>query len=90
MIKKLHKGEDTTGIFLEPNEGERTLLCSNESGMRSPFLGFLDTSAANVSDEMILDYLARIIANMYLGQDYGNTTTKKGRHILPSIDKGTG
>jgi hypothetical protein len=89
MIKMLHKREKATEIFLEPNEGERTLLCSNESGTRSPFLGFLDTSADNVNDEMILDYLAKIIADMYLETNYGKTT-KKGSDILPGINKRTG
>lgn len=89
MIKKLHKRDKTTETFLEPNEGERTLLCSNESGMRSPFLGFLDTSSGNVNDEIILDYLAKIIADMYLENYYGNTTKKSG-DILPGINKRTG
>ena len=90
MIKKLDKRNKITGNQVEPNEGERTLLSSNESDQRSPFLGFLDTSSDNVSDDMILDYLASIIADIYLDQTYGNTTNKEGCDILQSIHKGTG
>ena len=86
-MKKLHKRNKITGVQVEPNEGERTLLCSNESDQHSPFLGFLDTSSDNVSENMVLDYLANIIADIYLDQTYGNTTDKEGSDILSGINK---
>lgn len=77
-------------INVEPNEGERTLLSSNESGMRSPSLDFLDTSADSVTEEMILDYLARIISDIYLQETHGNNTEQKSSDLLPRINKRTG
>jgi hypothetical protein len=88
-MKKLDKGE-ITKIKVEPNEGERTLLSSNESDHRSPFLGFLDTSSDNVSEDMILDYLGHIIADIYLQETYGNNINKESSDILPGFNKRTG
>ena len=88
-MKKLDKRK-ITDIQVEPNEGERTLLSSNESDQRSPFLGFLDTSSDNVSEDMVLDYLAQIIADIYLDQTYGNNNSKEGSTLLPGINKRTG
>jgi hypothetical protein len=89
MLKKLDK-RDTINENVEPNEGERTLLSSNKGGMRSPSLDFLDTSSDNVTDEMVLDYLAQIIAEIYFDKTYAITTNEKSSDILPGIDKGAG
>jgi len=62
MMKELDKRFQTTNTKIEPNEGERTLLSSNNSSSRSPSLDFLDTSSEDVSEQEILDYLARIIS----------------------------
>ena len=88
MIRKLDKSK-ITQIQVEPNEGERTLLSSNISDQRSPFLGFLDTSSKHVTEDMVLDYLASIIADIYLDQMYGNTTNKESGSLLPGLDQGT-
>ena len=87
MMNELGKREDTTEIFVKPGEGERTLLPSSESGKRSPSLDFLDTSADNVTEDMILDYLASIISTIYLKQTYGN---KKSSDLLPGINERAG
>jgi hypothetical protein len=79
MIKKLDKRENTT-IDFDPNEGERTLLSSNKGGMRSPSLGFLDTSSNDVTDDEILKYLAGILCDIYLSQTYDNH--KKSSDLL--------
>jgi hypothetical protein len=89
MLKKLGKREKITEILVEPEKGERTLLPSSESDQRSPFLGFLDTSSDNVSEDKVLDYLAHIIADIYLDQTYGNTSDKESSAILPGINEGT-
>jgi hypothetical protein len=89
MMNELGKRKNTTEIRVEPNEGERTLLPSSKSGTRSPFLGFLDTSSDNVTEDMVLDYLAHIIADIYLDQTYGNTTDKESSDLLPGINEGT-
>lgn len=65
-MKKLDKENNIANGDFEFNEGERTLLSSNEDVMRSPSLNFLDTSAENVSEEMILQHLAGIISAIYL------------------------
>jgi hypothetical protein len=88
-MNKLDK-RTVTDIKVEPNKGERTFLSSNESDQRSPFLGFLDTSSDNISKDMVLDYLAHIIAEIYLNQTYGNKTNKESSTILSGINKGTG
>lgn len=66
MINELHKRDDTIGINVEPNEGERTLLCSNESGIRSPSLDLTD----NISQEkeMLLHALAAILVEAIVWQ----------------------
>lgn len=88
-MKKLHKRNNTAYINIEPNKGERTLSCSNKGSMRSSLLGFLDTSSENASNEMISEYFAKLIVDMFIETNYANTT-KKGSNILPGIDKRTG
>lgn len=90
MLKELDKGEHTTEINISTSEGERTLLSSNKGGIRSPSLDFLDTSAEDVSEEMILDYLAQIISSIYLKEMHGNNNNKTGSDLLPGINKRTG
>lgn len=66
MMKELDKRENTTAIDFEPNEGERTLLSSNESGMRSPSLD-LEGNFSKEEDEM-LQRLAEILAEAIIWQ----------------------
>lgn len=86
-MKPLDKSENTTNQYVVSNEGERTLLSSNKGGMRSPSLDFLDTSADTVTEDMILEYLAGIISNIYLSQTYGN---KESSDLLQGLNKRTG
>lgn len=85
-MKKLHKNNNAAAIKVECNEGERTLLCSNKGSIRSPSLDYLDTSSENVTEDMILDYLASIISDMYLKELYGSAKQKEGGDILPGIN----
>lgn len=87
-MKKLHKRENTTAIHFEPNEGERTLLCSNKGGMRSPSLD-LGISPDSTQDELI-GILADILVEGFLWQHkYGKRNTTQGSDLLPGINKGT-
>lgn len=86
---RLHKRGKTISINVEPDEGERSLLCSNESGIRFPSLDFLDTSSDNVSEDMLLDYLAQIISEIYLQEMYANGTEEESSNLLPCLNKGT-
>ena len=71
MLEKLDKRDNTIIKYVEPNEKRVcTLLSSNKDGMRSPSLDFLDTSSDDVTEDMILDYLARIISDIYLKEIY--------------------
>lgn len=88
-MEVLGKGGNTNKIFVEPEEGERTLLPSSKSGIRSPSLDFLDTSSDIVTEDMALEYLAQIIANIYLEKSYGITNKESG-NLLPGINQGTG
>lgn len=65
-MKKLDKRDNITGIDFEPNEGERTLLSSNESDMRSPSLDL--GINANSTEEELIKVLARILVEGFLAQ----------------------
>lgn len=89
MLKKLHKRSKPINNDFEPNEGERTLLCSNKGGMRSPSLDYLDTSAKTMTEDTALEYLSQIISMIYLKQNHG-FNSEEGGNILPGIYKRTG
>lgn len=76
-MKKLDKRDNTILSDFESKEGEQTLLSSNESGVCSPSLDFLDTSAEGVSEDMILQYLAEIIGDIYLKSICSNNKLPK-------------
>lgn len=85
-MKKLHKRENTTCIDFEPNEGERTLLCSNKGGMRSPSLD-LGISPDSTPEELI-GILADILVEGFLWQhEHGKQHTTQGSDLLPGIHK---
>ena len=65
MIKKLDKRENITSENVEPNEGERTLLSSNESDTRSPSLDLTNNSYTPTEDELI-KYLAEILVEGFI------------------------
>ncbi|MFN8288963.1 MAG: hypothetical protein U0U70_01780 [Chitinophagaceae bacterium] len=88
-MNSLDKREITESILIEPEEGERTLLSSNRSGLRSPSLDFLDTSADTVTEDMALEYLAHIIGTIYL-KHYHGFGEKESSHILQGVNKRTG
>lgn len=66
MIKELHKRVNVTDINVEPNEGERTLLCSNESDIRFPSLDL--TSNISQEKEKLLHELAEILVEAIIWQ----------------------
>jgi hypothetical protein len=86
-MKKLHEASHAVNDYAHSNGGERSVLCSNKGGIRSPSLDFLDTSAASVTEEQVLEYLAKIISDIYLKKVYGD---KKGSDLLSGLDKRTG
>jgi hypothetical protein len=87
MVRKLHKRKNTTVISFEPKEGERTLLCSNESGMRSPSLDLGITPDS--TQEELIGILADILVEGFLWQhEYGKQHTKESGDLLPGINKG--
>gem|GEM_PF-6343129 len=87
-MKKLHKRFNTSDTDFEPNEGERTLLCSNKGGMRSPSLD-LGISPDSTQDELI-GILADILVEGFLWQhEHGKQHTTQGGDLLPGIDKRT-
>ena len=87
-MKKLHKRKNTAYIDFEPNEGERTLLCSNKGGMRSPSLD-LGISPDSTQDELI-GILADILVEGFLWQhEHGEQHTTQGSDLLPGINKRT-
>lgn len=88
-MKKLGKREHPVSNSFEPNEGERTLLPSSKSGMRSPSLD-LGISPDSTEDELI-GILADILVEGFLWQhEHGKQHTKKGSDLLPGIHKRTG
>ncbi|MBS4064733.1 MAG: hypothetical protein KGZ74_09250 [Chitinophagaceae bacterium] len=61
----LYKRAKASEYFNDSSEGEHTLLYSNKWGIGSPSLQFLDTSAEETTEEMILEYLAQIIISIH-------------------------
>jgi len=47
----------------------------------SPPMGFLDTSSDNVTEDEILDYLARIIADIYLSGVYDDADSSESTEV---------
>jgi len=75
MLDKLHKRENTTAINIEPNEGERTLLCSYRSSNRSPSLDLevLD----NATEDELIGILADILVEAFMWQHEHGTEQPK-------------
>ncbi len=88
MMKRLDKRYKRTEEYVDPKGEQRGRLSSNTVSVRCSPLDFLDTSADNVTEDMILDYLARIISDIYLRETYGNISHKKSGDLLPGINKG--
>jgi hypothetical protein len=85
-----HNGSNISEQIFDSKEEQLEPLCRNKVADSCSSLGFLDTSSDNVTEDMVLDYLARIIADIYLCQTYGNNTKKESSTILPGINKRTG
>jgi len=77
-----------TNSSLVPRKGERTVLSSNKAGTRSPFLGF-DSSSPLVSEDMLYDYLAELLADVYLSLKEHERINKTRSNLLQGFDKGT-
>ncbi len=74
MLIPLHKGEYPNSILFESNEGERTLLCSNKGGIRSPSLGLELERELSISDMKLLDQLAEILAESIIWHSKNGTS----------------
>ena len=88
MLKKLHKRNNTLDTDLEPNEGERTLLCSNKGGMRSPSLD-LGIHADSTEDELIGILADILVEGFILQHKHGEKHTTQGSDLLPGVNKRT-
>lgn len=87
-MKKLGEREHIVSNNFEPKEGERTLLPSSRSGIRSPSLD-LGISPDSTEDELI-GILADILVEGFLWlHEHGKQHTTKGSDLLPGIDKRT-
>ena len=75
--------------MIEPKEGQRRRLCSNSVSNRCPSLGFYPNSEL-VTDEMLVDYLANILADIFIAQKtYECTNKQTSGDLLPRINKRT-
>lgn len=71
-MKALNKRQINTGKKgLESKEGERRRLFSDNAGNCSPFLEF-NPNSEYVSEDAAVDYLASILVEIYLHNEYGN------------------
>jgi hypothetical protein len=78
-MEKQDKKED----FVVRQDGELDLLLHGEDGVNSSCsFDFLDTSSDDVSEDMIWEYFARIIGDIYLEEKYGYKPRKKSSNIL--------
>lgn len=82
----LGKRETTTINIVEPKEGERTLLPSDESGQRSPSLD-IDNKP---SKEQLLNELADIFVESILWEINHGNESEKGSDLLPGVNQRTG
>ena len=89
-MKMRHKGSTNSINIFDSKEEQLKPLCRNKVADSCSSLGFLNTSSDNVTDDMVLDYLASIIADIYLTQTYGNNTNKESSAILPGINQRAG
>ena len=64
MMNMRHKGESITLNNVEPNEGERTLLCRNKSDTRSLSLDL--EGFENASQDELIGILADILLEAFL------------------------
>jgi len=87
MLKKLDKRENVIGIHVEPNAGERALLSSDNSGVRSPALDLKDTITEE--QKKLLDQLAEILVEGFLWQYEHGEQQQTGSDLLPGVDKRT-
>jgi hypothetical protein len=82
-MKKLHKRDKITAIQVEPNEGGRTLLCSNESDQRSPSLDLINNTAAEYE---LIKNLSEILVEGFLWHyEHANGQQTSG-DLLPGFD----
>lgn len=84
MTNKQHKDYDTNEN-VEPNEGERTLLCCNKTGIRSPSLDFSKQHEIN-DDTTLLDQLSDILVAIFLEQEDAKHH-QKGSDLLPGVNQ---
>lgn len=59
----LHNSKNI-GSNVEPEAGERTLLCSNTADIRSPALGIYEDND-EISHQIVLEYLAKLLVDIY-------------------------
>jgi len=86
-MKKLHKRDKITKIQVEPEEGERKLLCSNESDQRSPSLDLINNNKA--TEQELIKYLAEILVEGFLWHYEHGGKQQTSSDLLPGFDQGT-
>lgn len=87
IMDSLHKREAKN--IVEPNEGERTLLCSNKGGIRSPSLDLQELQ--NATQDRFIQILAGILFRAFKWEyDHGKHSTKESSDLLSGINEGTG
>jgi hypothetical protein len=64
-MSTLHINPDNDHIFV-PEEGQRGLMCSNKKSFRCPSFGINQSDV--VSEEVALDYFAKILVEAFLDQ----------------------
>jgi len=65
-------------------EGERGLLRCSKVDRRSPSLDF-NSNDPIISDEVLIDFLASILVEGFLGQHHYGTSEETSSHLLPGI-----
>ena len=57
-------------------------LYKNKKDVDHHFFDFLDTSGNEVTEEIIIEYFAQIIGDIFLEKTYGDTSHKKSSNLL--------
>jgi hypothetical protein len=82
----LHKKESS---LVQNTKEDHRFLYGNKSNSGSPSPG-LSEDAPVVSEDMVLEYLAGILADVFLSPEYARNKAQKRSPVLPGIDKRAG
>jgi hypothetical protein len=86
-MNRLDKRPKSIDQKVDPKEGGRRRLSSNNVNGRCPSLSF-NSNDPMISDDMLIDYLASILVEAFNEQKEYGTSEQTGSDILQGINEG--